>query len=54
MWDKSKAKEKADISRIAVEARDKAEAEAKARVRGKYNAVHRAAAKTADNIRAII
>ena len=49
MWDEAKAKERAEISRISAEAREKAEAEA--RVRGKYNAVQRAAAEVASKIR---
>ena len=42
-WAKSKEKEKAEINRVDVEAREWARAEAKSRVREKSNSVHRSA-----------
>ena len=44
VWDEAKAKEKADIARVNAEAMERARAKVEARVRGKNNAVQRAAA----------
>ena len=51
-WAEAKAKEKARITRIASEDREKAELEADDRVREKANPVQRSAAEAATMIRA--
>ena len=51
-WTEAKAKEKAKISRVNTEDMESTRAEAEASMREKTNAVQRAAAEAAANIRA--